>query len=655
MKVVTKSANWLFREGIRPYCYFEPLYFDKLRGLCPDNRRQTYDFMRSRAFLEQVAAKGYNQLWINWWKGFGLRHEKACQDQVAALFPVCKELGLRVVCYHSFGSLTLDTLLPEEPDAVNWIARTQAGQPTSCQVTFQCFRNRPCFSSDGYLAYMEKVLARAIDAGADGIHFDNIGMQAEPEACHCERCTRLFREYLQAHYGGDLGEEIFGIRDFTHATVPWFNQHNPAGRFWRAAQPHHWAWIDFKCHTYGRAARRLADFVHRRNPEVYVEMNAAESDGLAAAFWRGNDHAESYPSIELVCDEGNPAPRLNAKGAIRGPYRAKKWSRAFGAAHWATGDTPDFCEDLALSSAPFGFWQKYKAYQLQARSRARIAVLRERFSLRYNRFDPWEETLAVEQYLIERRLPFDIVDNSQLADLGDTYALLIVAGVEVMADDVRDTLVKYVRGGGRVLFTGAAGVYDRFYRKRCQRVEAIRTLDDYEQAGKPLNALHELIGEDPLGGAEASIRREVGRGRAAWIRAMDVDRLPRTPDHWMMGEDWYMLPRNAPEIDALLAWLAPEGFGVRVESAGKLYVHLAARADTGEQLVHLINHEYPPRTARADVRLEVTRKPLSVVSVSIDDAETDFPERVENFRMEGSKLLVPVEEIRRHRTVIVRF
>ena len=54
---------------------------------------------------------------------------------------------------------------------------------------------------------------------------------------------------------------------------------------------------------------------------------------------------------------------------------------------------------------------------------------------------------------------------------------------------------------------------------------------------------------------------------------MDVDRLPRTPEHWTIGEDWFMLPRNADQIDAVLAWLVPAGFGLQVETHGKLYVH----------------------------------------------------------------------------------
>jgi hypothetical protein len=654
MRQPDKSATWVFQEGIRVYSMFEPLYFERLRGLCPDNQQQVYDFRRTRTFLEHLVKQGFNQVWLNWWKGFGLKHEQQRQDQVARLFPLCRELGLRAVCYHSFGSLTFDTLLQEEPDAVDWVARTQAGQPTSCQVTFQCFRQRPCFSSDGYLSYMEKVLARAIDAGADGIHFDNIGIQSEPEACHCDRCTRLFREYLQEHYGGDLGEEIFGMRDFTYATVPWFNQHNPAGKFWRAGAPHHWAWIDFKCHVFGRAAQRLADFVHRRNPNVYIEMNAADGDGFASAFWRGNDAGWLYPKIELVCDEATPEPRLNAKGAIRGPYRAKKWCRAFGCAHWGKGDVADFCEDLAMSTAPYPFWKKYKQYQLRARSRARVAVLRERNSLAYNRWDPWEETLAIEQYLIERRIPFDLVHNGQLDELAGAYDLLVVAGAEVMADELRDAIVRYVRAGGHLLLTGAAGAYDRYYRTRRQRLAQIKTLKDLEKAAKPLNAFHELIGPDPLGSGQDVIRRRVGKGRVAWIRAMDVERLPRTAEHWMIGEDWFMLPRNAGQIDAVLAWLVPDGFGIHVETHGKLYVHFAERQDTGEWLVHLIQHE-PQKTARADVRLDVPAKPSAVVSISMDDAEDGYPERKERYQLAGLRLTVPVEDIRSHRTVIVRF
>lgn len=654
-----KSAKWVFDEGIRPYCMFEPLHFQRMRGRLGDNQKLIYDFKRTRTFLEDVASKGYNQVWLNWWKGYGLEHEKACQDQVAELFPVCKELGLRPVCYHSFGSLTFDTLLAEEPDAVNWIARTQAGQPTSCQVTFQCFRYRPCFSSDGYLSYMEKVLARCIDAGADGIHFDNIGMQGETEACHCDRCQRLFREYMQERFGGDRGEELFGMRDFTNMTVPWFNQHNQPNKMWNAMVPHHRAWIDFKCHIMGKASQRLTDFVHKRNPDCYVEMNAMEGDGFAAAFWRGNDYDQTYPRVEMICDEACGHDGLNAKGFIIGSYRDKKWTRAFGCAHWGSGHPRaqglDFAEDPAINTGPIAFWKKYNAYQLRSKSAARVAVLRERNSFTYNRFDPWEDTIAMEQYLIERRIPFDLIPNALLDSIGETHDVLIVAGALVMADEIRDKIIAYVKNGGSLILTGDSGIYDAWYRERRVKIEKIETMEDYARAQMRLNAFHELIGDDPHASGEDVIQRKVGEGRVVWIKKLDIDRVPRSPENWCLSPNNFMVPRNADAIDEAMAFLAPDGLGLTVSTNEKLYVHRSQRQDTGEWLVHLLNHEYPAKEARAEIQLRSDKTPKSVVSVSVDDKENDHPERKEAFSMQGNLLLIPVAGIKHHRSIIVRF
>jgi len=654
MQTAPKSAQWLFQEGARIHGQWEPLYFERMRGRAGENQKMIYDFCRSRAFMEHLARQGVNQVWFNWWKGFGLKHEKECQDQVARLFPVCRDLGIKSVCYHTFGSLTLDTLLLEEPDAVNWVTRTQAGQPSTCQVTFQCFRNRPCFSSEGYLGYMEKVLARAIDAGADGIHFDNIGNQSEPEACHCPRCTRLFREYLQERFGGDLGEEIFGMRDFSRATVPWFNQHNPSARFWRALPPHHWSWIDFKAHTLGGASRRLTNFIHKRNPQCYVESNAYEGDGFGSMFWRGIDYDAMFPSLELISDEASPGLKVNAKGAMVGAFRAKKYCRAFGCGHWGHENVLDFCEESVISSAPLGFWKKYKDYQLKTASRARVAVLRERHSLAYNRFDPYEETLAIEQYPIERHIAFDFVHNGNLGQSAGAYDLLIVAGAEVMPDAVRDEIVNYVRAGGALLLTGACGVYDRYYRVRQQPVKQVTTMEEFAQAKKPRNAFHELVGCDPLGSCESIIQRQIGPGRVAWMRAMDIERLPRNESTWILGENWFAMPGNAADIDGVMSFLMPRGFGLRVETQAKIYVHLAGRQDTGELLIHLIHLEYPAKTAQAEVRLRVAGKPHEVFSISQDDVDNDYAPRPHVFRMEADEVVAAVDNIRSHCTIIVR-
>ncbi len=652
-----KHAKWFFEEGSRIQGMWEPIYFQKMRGNVGTNQEKIYNFKRSRIFLEHLAEKGVNHVWFNWWKGYGLAKEAEYQDQVAELFPVCRELGIRAVCYHSFGSLTFDTLLHEEPDVVNWIARTQNGNPTSCQVTFQCFRYRPCFSSDGYLSYMEKVLSRAIDAGCDGIHFDNIGIQAEMEACHCERCQHLFREYLEKHYGKDLGEETFGLSDFTHASVPWFNQHNEPNKLNNLKVAHHRAWVDFKCEILCGAANRLIDFIHNKNPEVMVEMNATESEGFPAAFWRGNDCNQFFPKLEMVWDEGNGQFGVNSKGAMINAVRPKKIARSFGCAHKCSANpismAMEFSEEKAISTTPYGFWKKYKEYQLKSESLARVAVLRERNSMTYNRWDPWEETLAVEQYLMERRIPFDMVHNVHLDSIADRYDLLIVAGMEIITDVVRDKIRTYVAQGGGVLLTGDSGVYDEHYRIRQQPVERIENMQEFDRAQQPMNAFHELIGPDPHNSGSETVKKSFGKGRAAWLNQLDVDRVARIPANWCHSPANHMLARNAHVVDELVGWLLPEGIGIRVDTVGKIYVHYARRSDTNERMVHLINHEFDKRVANATVELRMDTAPSQVVSISMDDMET-YPKQEETFSMDGNTLRFRVDNIKTHRTAIIR-
>ncbi len=661
-----KAAKWVFDEGIRlgwgsataHTPQHEPLYFLRANGNAGDNEPQLYAFRRSPAYLEYLASLGCTQIWFNWWKGFGLNHERECMQQVAKLFPLCKKLGMRAICYFSLGSLTPDTLLEEEPGAEDWFTVTQTGGRASCQVTHQCFRCRPCYTSEGYLAYMEKVLGDCLASGADGIHFDNIGMAAEPEACHCPRCAKKFREYLQKRYAGALGEELFGMRDFTHATIPWFNQHNTANNLKRAAVPLQRAWIDFKCEAYAQASERLFDFIRSRKPDAFVEMNLMESDGFAGAFWRANDYAMLMPKLEMVCDEANGVDGLNARGAIIGAYRAKKWARAFGCAH-NSGVKPrqlasQFAEELAFSNAPKAFWASYREYQLKSVSLAQVAVLQEQLSLRYNRFDPLEETLAAEQYLIERRVPFDFVSNIHLENLDARYKLLVVAGMEVISDALRDQLVAWVERGGNLLLTGRSGMYDEYCRLRRRHLNAVNTLADYKEALRPCNAFQTLIGMDPHGEKSDFFVRGYGSGKVGWARAMDVDRTPRTAENWWLSHDMLMMPRNARQLDEVLAGLIPDGGRLQVETSGRLYVHHSARTDTCEQMVHLINHAFPEQVAEAHVTLRIERPVKEVVSVSVDDAESGYALRQESFELRDGRLHVRVADIRNHRSLIIR-
>lgn len=651
-----RFAKWMFEEGIRHKSIFEPLHFQRMRGGQADNYEQLYDYTRSRDYMKHLADEGYTQVWFNWWKGYGLNFEKRCQDQAAELFGYVKELGMHPACYCTFGSLTLDTLLLEEPDSANWISRGQDGQPTTCQVTNQTFRYRPCYNSQGWLAYMERVVGRALDCGADGIHFDNIGPQFEPETCKCPECTRLFREYLQERFGGELGERVFGMSDFRHASVPWFNRWNTPTGMRRAHGPHHLAWIDFKCRSLSQAGRRMAEFIHGKNPDAFIEMNCLEAHGQAAAYWRGEDYDELLSVLDLAYDEKTSKPGINQRGAMVSPERSLKWASRFGTAVLGiggpVGSAVNLACNLAGNSSPLGFFRKWKDFQLKARPISQVAVLRERNSLAYNRWEPWEQTLAAEQYLIERRIPFDLVVNKELDDLGQ-YRLLIVAGAEVISDAVRDRIASYVSGGGSVLLSGAAGQYNEYYQHRGNRLEKVQTWEQYLEAGKPKNAFWELIGADPDGDGQKEVRKSFGQGRVAWVCGFEIDPLPRTPENYAIFDSSWQMPANAEQIDELIGWLVPDGFDLTIETADRIAVYLNRRVDTKQIVLHLVNFAWPDYQASAVIQLRMSDRPGEVFSISHDDEATDFASRRENFDFENQTLLVRLMGIDTHRVVVI--
>ena len=661
MSYLPKACDWFYKEGIfmgGDYVpMHEPLYFLNSRGGAGTNEEAIYHFRRTRPYFEFLKDFGYNHVWFNWWKGYGMDHERECQKEAVDMFATCTELGLRSICYFSLGSLTPDTLLLEEPGAEDWFTLTQEGRRASCQTTHQPFRVRPCYTSEEYMQYMEKALEDCLNQGADGIHFDNIGMQAEPEACHCPRCQKLFREYLVEKYTEDQAMDLFGYRDLSQASIPWFNQHNSANKMFTAKVPLHRAWIDFKCKVYSDFANRLIQKIRSVKADAFIEMNGMESDGFATGFWRANDYDNYMSELDMVFDEGNTQDYVDSNGLIRGSFRAKKWCCAYGAAHRA-GKSPrnaalDFAEDVGNFTAPKGFMNKYKALQMESRSDVKIAVLRERNSLLYNRVEPWYSTLVLEQYFIENRIPFDFITNPQIKNKASDYSVIVISGAEIISDDLRDELFDYVREGGSVFFADQVGIYDENYLLRRKDVQSVVTMEEYAEARKSHNAFAEVLGDDPYAGKEDVLCETLGKGKIGWLKKLDVPAFKKTVDAWMIPVNDILVPENSDQIKSVLDYLMPEGCGIKVETDQKVYVHTSKRVEQRELFVHLINYSYPDEAASVKVVLDIDGAPEKVVSIAVDDQDTDFAEREEVFTFEDGKLTIDVAGIKHHRSLII--
>ena len=74
-------------------------------------------------------------------------------------------------------------------------------------------------------------------------------------------------------------------------------------------------------------------------------------------------------------------------------------------------------------------------------------------------------TAAVEQRLIEDRIPFQIVYDQQLSDLKG-YRVLVLAGCVALSDDHIRQIQDFVRAGGRLCIIGPVATHDQWMNPR---------------------------------------------------------------------------------------------------------------------------------------------------------------------------------------------
>jgi hypothetical protein len=652
--------SWLRREGIVHAGLWEPNYFMKLsRG--DGVPEAVWKYRHSEAFVEALHADGINQIWTHWWKGFGLTFESREQEQNRTLIQAAHARGMRVIAYCTFGSIVPETLEHEVPDCMSWAQIGEHGQPASCQTSFQCFRVRPCYNSQAWLDYMKRVTQKALEMGADGIHFDNIGYNSEPDSCHCPTCVAKFRTFLAEQFGPQtpetraLGEKLFGFHDFSRVRVPWFNRWNQAVMQRQIQVSAQKAWVRFKVESIRQALQQMADHIRRVNPQALVEANAGKGYGCNTEYMNGLAPEVHYPILDLVYNEAG-ALKTGAQGQLVTRIRECKIARAGGVPVLPYSRTvPELAEMFAFNPGAFccgltprinAWYHQHKRYQLEAETLADVAVLRHRESLAYNMIDPYAAVITAEQVLIENNVPYDTVWGSHLGDLSK-YRLLILAGCECLSEQEAAQVETFVRKGGSLLAVGKTGLFDEWrcpYRRR--GVTRVTNGAEAKAAMEPQMALYRIFGDNP----RAALRTAFGKGRAAFLPDFDYKAFPGGgPDFWTVTDAQFARPKNEGEVLDAIAWCLRHAPQLRVESSVRVLAELTRVGR--ETVLHLVNPDGEKTPARVFVTLHLRHpvKSVRALSFGVDGPSVKVP-----FVRQGAAVQVEVPDLGVHRMLIFK-
>jgi hypothetical protein len=645
MQEMRPAQRWLEDEGIVYVGFWEPIYFYRQRGSCTQNTESLLDFIKSEQYIAHLAEIGVNHLWCNFSKGYGTEFEHAEQLKIKAMNPIARKYGMRVIAYCTGGSLTPETLRYEAPDVDDWCAKTEDGKFASYGGNeFQNFRARPCYTSPGYMAFQKRVIARALDYGCDGVHFDNTNMSPEPMSCKCQRCLTMFREFLARKYDNDDPKracsaiERWGRTDFSHAKEPWYDiKNNPVmQREIRVANQQDW--FLFRQEIFQAALLEWAKLIHERGGAV--EFNAGKNFGSNYRAYGAINDERLLPHTDILFNEGTVKLGYNQSGSPLTRIREHKVVQAFDVpmmnynrtvhqmaeafsfnpgmvGMWEVDSDPAKCPEKTRF---FKFYRKYRHYQTRQVSLAETAVLLDNDSLLFSQMDALHAVCAMTQVLQEEHIPFNFIYSSTLDTLSQ-YRLLVISSMHCLKEADAEKIGRWVKSGGSLLTTGRTGIYDDNFRRRT-RVKTIKSLNDLFHSKDPENLFSELTGETHA----TDFVKSVGSGEVAHIAELQHPVNPNlsTPAEWMIEDRCINRPINSNVVCDSIERLLPAGTrNLQVSSSQHLLVDICRRSDTREGLIHLFNVSYAKNeTAAANVHFRWTEKVESLTWIGYDREET---------------------------------
>jgi hypothetical protein len=333
---VKAKPDWIREAGPLGITLPPPPLVQKYRGGQSLDFETQYESLLSDESLDGFAKSGISLIYLQFYNGFGIEYEKAEAERAREFMGKARSRGIKTGARIETGALTLETLLLEEGEAHNWLQVNPDGVNVKPEDGEDAFRVRPCYNSEGFMRYMERICGMAADAGADVIAIDHLEYNAEPDTCRCPVCVGLFREFLRQQYGvqedrtREAGKERFGHNSFTHV--------RPPGRALEdsgcADSPHEQEWIRFKDATLAQTLARLSRGVVKRRPQcaVGVELFSAVSAPETDLLGRIAPHADiasikaqtSFDVEEIAPDLNPPvALRENAEQDPRAAYQAQ--------------------------------------------------------------------------------------------------------------------------------------------------------------------------------------------------------------------------------------------------------------------------------------------------------------------------------------------
>ena len=457
-----------------------------------------YRRLHSEEYIRKLAEAGFNCVTTHFHKGFGMAAEAEEMEMTRRLIELCHRYGIRVLTYCQSVSIMPETFFAEVPEAESWLQKDENGNIRT--YGDQYWRVFACPSHDGFVAYIKKVVEKAVNwAKTDGINLDNTNFCA----CQCDACQEKFRTFLKRRYP-DGDRERFGIPNLDHVRVAVRGS---------TRDPIYQESIRFRCEAMTKFIRDIREYVRQLNPEVVVAANVTVGSPVNFYDVYGNDYSNAPRAADLVYAENGDLPTVE-DGVLITQIRYYKLGQTTGAviipSNWLLekGDTcvcrmPQRPEEVKLDMAEAAaynrrlvgatwsgraddmgrrafyerpsiyrtvkayhtFFKQNESLYVGATSLANIATFRNFSSLAFNYDEVYACIVGYEQVLIQNQVPFEVLFTEDFDRL-DEFDVLVLPNILCMSDEEITCVRAFVKSGKALVATGETSLYDENYRQR---------------------------------------------------------------------------------------------------------------------------------------------------------------------------------------------
>jgi hypothetical protein len=236
---------------------------------------------------------------------------------------------------------------------------------------------------------------------------------------------------------------------------------------------------------------------------------------------------------------------------------------------------------------------------------ADVAVLRSFSSIEFNRAEANFSTIHFEQTLIQCKVPFDIVFDRHLRELGK-HKVLVLANQDALSDNQIATIRNFVQGGGGLVATENASLMTEWRLRRTH----LGLADVFGIVSPPAGSTPNI-----------PIRRKFGRGRVVYIPRIEASTPgPHAEMDCRISNELWRLPKNYVELVDSVRWAADDKLAMNVEAPLWVTGELAEQETSNTRLLHLINFKFQEPIEDLPVQIRIPE------GLQLHEAVMDTPE-----------------------------